>query len=487
MKPIKVLIQNISTQSIHGSLDNEVHALVLDSRKVNKGDLFVAIKGGNVDGHQYITTAIAQGAVAILCEVLPDQMADGVCYIQVVDSSAALGLIASTFFDNPSKGLKVVAVTGTNGKTTTATLLFNLFSQLGFLCGLVSTVNNRIGSEIIPATHTTPDAISLNALLRSMADAGCTHVFMEASSHAIHQNRIKGLRFEGLIFTNITHDHLDYHKTFSAYISAKKKLFDEVNADAWALTNKDDKNGLVMLQNTGATRYTYALKQIADFKTRIVECDLNGLCLELDQKEAWFQLTGAFNAYNLLAVYAAALLLGEDRENVITAMSSLKSVSGRFDYIKSNQGIIGIVDYAHTPDALKNVLDTINEVRTHNETLIVVLGCGGDRDREKRPIMAEVAVTKGDKLVLTSDNPRSENPETILDEMQHGIPAEHFKKMLRITDRKEAIRAAVSMASSGDIILLAGKGHETYQDIMGTKFHFDDKEVIAEMFKTLEK
>lgn len=487
MKALSSFTQNLDLLEVIGDPHVMIRAMVLDSRQVSEGALFVAVRGTNTDGHEYIETAISKGAVAILCETIPDYLDAKVCYMKVADSSLALGLLSSAFYDDPSSAMKLIAVTGTNGKTTTATLLYQLFTKLGYTCGLISTVNNRIAGHILPSTHTTPEAISLNAMLRKMADAGCSHVFMEASSHAIHQNRIKGLRFEGVIFTNITHDHLDYHKTFASYIAAKKKLFDEVNSDAWSLTNKDDRNGLVMLQNTKASRYTYALKQLADFKARIIESDLNGLCLEIDHMEAWFRLSGTFNAYNLLAVYGAAVLLGEDRENIITAMSSLESVSGRFEYIKSPGGIVAIVDYAHTPDALKNVLDTINEVRTRNESLITIVGCGGDRDREKRPIMAEVAVLESDKVILTSDNPRSESPEMILDEMQKGIPPEHYKKMLRITDRKEAIRTAVTLANKGDIILIAGKGHETYQEIKGEKHHFDDREVVKELFNILEK
>jgi UDP-N-acetylmuramoyl-L-alanyl-D-glutamate--2,6-diaminopimelate ligase len=382
--------------------------------------------------------------------------------------------------------MKLTAVTGTNGKTTVATLLHNLFRSFGHNVGLLSTVQNQINETVIPSTHTTPDSIKINELLSEMLEQGCEYCFMEASSHAIDQNRIKGLHFAGIIFTNITHDHLDYHLTFDNYIKAKKKLFDEVNEEAFALTNKDDKNGMVMMQNTKASRYTYSLKSMADFKAKIVESDFNGMLLNINEQEAWFRLVGNFNAYNLAAVYGAAFLLGKERDEIITHLSNISAVKGRFEYYRSNNGVIGIVDYAHTPDALKNVLSTINELRTRNEELITVVGCGGNRDAAKRPVMADVACELSTKVVFTSDNPRNEEPEAILDDMQKGVKPLHFKKTLRISDRKEAIKTAVSIAKKGDIILIAGKGHENYQEVKGVKHHFDDKEVLLEMFKMFE-
>ena len=395
--------------------------------------------------------------------------------------------MASKFYGEPSKELELVAVTGTNGKTSVATLLYKLFREFGHNVGLLSTVNNVINDEIIPSTHTTPDALAINELLAKMVDAGCSQCFMEASSHAIHQNRIKGLEFAGVVFTNLTHDHLDYHKTFDNYLKAKKQLFDEINDTAFALTNKDDKNGAVMLQNTSATRYSYSLQSMSDFKGKILEADFSGMLLDIDGEQAWFKVVGNFNAYNLLAVYGAAFLLGKDKHEIITHLSKLTSAKGRFDTVYSGNRITGIVDYAHTPDALKNVLETIKEIRTGNEQVITIVGCGGNRDAAKRPIMAEIACELSDKIILTSDNPRYENPEAILDEMQKGIPPVHFKKVLRISDRKEAIKTAVSLSSKGDIILVAGKGHETYQEIQGVKHPFDDKEILQQTFQLFNK
>ena len=483
MKTLEQLIQKIAYSEITGSLDQPVHALSFDSRKVGAATLFFAVKGTQADGHNFIDQVIEAGCTAIVCEKMPAQIQAHVCYITVTDCTETLGLLASLFYDEPSKKLKIVAVTGTNGKTTVATLLFNLFRSFGHHVGLLSTVQNQIDEEVIASTHTTPDAITINEMLHLMLSKGCDYCFMEASSHAIHQNRIKGLNFAGIIFTNITHDHLDYHETFDKYIKAKKKLFDEVNEEAFALTNKDDRNGMVILQNTRAGRYTYALQNMADFKARLIENDFNGMLLNLDGEEAWFKLVGNFNAYNLLAVYGAAYLLGKTKHDIITRLSSLSSVKGRFESLRSDKGVIAIVDYAHTPDALANVLKTINEVRTGNEQLITIVGCGGNRDAAKRPVMAEVASNQSSKVILTSDNPRFEDPETILDEMMKGVPALHFKKTLRITDRREAIKTAVSIAAKGDIILLAGKGHENYQDIKGLKHHFDDKEVLLDMFQ----
>ena len=485
-KKLAHLIQSVQTISVHGNMENEISLLTYDSRNVTADAVFFAIKGTQVDGHNYITNVIEKGCKAIVCEVLPAELNTGIAFIQVSNTSEAMALMAAEFYHHPSKKLILVAVTGTNGKTTVASLLFSLFRKFGHHVGLLSTVQNQINETVIPSTHTTPDAIRINELLQQMLEAGCEYCFMEASSHAIDQNRIKGLHFAGVLFTNITHDHLDYHVTFDNYIKAKKKLFDDVNDDAFALTNKDDKNGMIMLQNTKATRYTYSLKSMADFKVKIMEADFDGMLLNMNGDEAWFRLVGEFNAYNLLAVYGAAFLLGKDKNEIITLLSSLSSVNGRFDLIKSANGIVAIVDYAHTPDALKNVLATINGVRTNNEQLITVVGCGGNRDAAKRPVMAYVATKYSNKVIFTSDNPRNEDPEIILDEMQKGVDPVHYKKTLRITNRKEAIKAAVGMANKGDIILVAGKGHETYQEINGVKHHFDDKEILKEMFELMQ-
>ncbi|MSQ78645.1 MAG: UDP-N-acetylmuramoyl-L-alanyl-D-glutamate--2,6-diaminopimelate ligase [Flavobacteriaceae bacterium] len=481
------LLKGTDVLELRGNADISVSGLSINSKATIDGNIFFALKGTITDGHKYIGSALENGAIVIVCEQMPERIQNGIAYVLVKDSSDALGKMVTTFYFNLSGKMKLVAVTGTNGKTTTATLLYGLFRQLGYKCGLLSTINNRIEENILPATHTTPDAISLNALLAQMVDAGCQYVFMEASSHAIEQNRIAGLQFAGAIFTNITHDHLDYHHTFQNYINAKKKLFDGLSESAWALTNKDDKNGLVMLQNCKASRFNYGISNPADFKVRILESDFNGLLLNLDGYEAFFRLTGKFNAYNLLSVYAAAVLCGMEKEAIITALSSLPNVAGRFDTIYSSQKVTGIIDYAHTPDALCNVLTAINEIRTHNEQLITVVGCGGDRDREKRPLMANIAAEESDKVILTSDNPRSESQEDILEQMAKGIPAQHYKKVLKLADRAEAIKLAVSLANPGDIILLAGKGHETYQEIAGVKYAFDDKKILAETFQLMEK
>ena len=486
MKTIAQLIQQVPDVSLVGNAQVTALHLTYDSRHVGEGSLFFAIKGTQVDGHQFIDAVVEKGAAAIVCETLPENINSTVTYIKVKDSTAAMGLMAAEFYDHPSKKLKVTAITGTNGKTTVATLLFRLFRSFGHNVGLLSTVQNQINETVIPSTHTTPDSIRINELLEHMVEQGCEYAFMEASSHAIHQNRIKGLHFAGVVFSNITHDHLDYHETFANYIAAKKKLFDEVNEDAFALTNKDDKHGMVMLQNTSATRYTYALKGMADFKAKILESDFTGMLLNIDEQEAWFRLVGNFNAYNLLAVYGTAFLLGKEKIEIIKHLSNIEAVKGRFEYVRSEQGVIAIIDYAHTPDALKNILDTINELRTKNEQLITVVGCGGNRDAAKRPIMADIATEHSTKVIFTSDNPRTENPETILDEMQKGVKPLHFKKTLRISDRKEAIKAAVAQAQKGDIILIAGKGHENYQEINGVKHHFDDKETVLEMFELMK-
>ena len=485
MKTIQQLTQALPDAQVIGNANTTVLHLTYDSRMVGEGSLFFAVKGTQVDGHKYIADVIEKGAAAIVCEVLPDTLDETVTYIKVSNTSEAMGLMAAEFYDHPSKKLKLTAITGTNGKTTVATLLFRLFRSFGHNVGLLSTVQNQINETVIPSTHTTPDSIRINELLEHMVDEGCEYAFMEASSHAIHQNRIKGLHFAGTVFSNITHDHLDYHGTFSNYINAKKKLFDDVNEDAFALTNKDDKNGLVMLQNTKATRYTYSLKAMADFKAKILESDFSGMLLNIDEQEAWFRLVGNFNAYNILAVYGTAFLLGKEKTEIIKHLSNIEAVKGRFEYVRSKDGVIAIVDYAHTPDALKNILDTINEIRTQNEQLITVVGCGGNRDAAQRPVMADIATEYSNKVIFTSDNPRDENPETILDEMQKGVKPLHFKKTLRITDRKEAIKAAIANANKGDIILVAGKGHENYQEIKGVKHHFDDKETVLELFELM--
>ncbi len=482
MKLLSDILYKTRLEEIIGSTNVAISSVTFDSRKVKKDSLFIATRGTASDGHHYIELAIESGAVAVVCEDLPETLKENVTYVKVLDSSASLGYIACNFYDNPSEKLKLVGITGTNGKTTTVTLLFNLFRGLGYNVGLLSTVENKINTTVIPSTHTTPDALALNELLSKMVEAGCQYAFMEVSSHAIVQHRITGLKFTGAAFSNITHDHLDYHKTFEEYIRAKKLFFDNLQDDAFALTNKDDRNGMVMLQNTKAKKYSYGLKSIADFKCRVVENHLNGLLLSIDNQEVWVKLIGSFNAYNVLVVYAISQLLKQDRVQVLTTLSNLNSVEGRFQYIKSKTGIVAIVDYAHTPDALKNVLETIKDIRTGNEQVITLAGCGGDRDAAKRPIMAQIACEYSNKVILTSDNPRSENPEDILNQMQAGINPVDAKKTLRISDRKEAIRTAVAFAKEGDIILIAGKGHEKYQEINGVKHPFDDFEIVKEIF-----
>lgn len=486
MKLLSDILYKTRLEEVVGSTNVAISSVAFDSRKVKKDSLFIATRGTAADGHSYIDKAIEGGAVAIVCEELPNSRKPNITYVKVLNSSAALGYIACNYYDNPSEKLKLIGITGTNGKTTTVTLLFNLFRGLGYNVGLLSTVENKINTQIIPSTHTTPDALALNELLAKMAEAGCQYVFMEVSSHAVVQHRITGLKFAGGAFSNITHDHLDYHKTFEEYIKAKKSFFDQLPDDAFALTNKDDRNGMVMLQNTKAKKYTYGLKSVADFKCRVVENHLNGLLLNIDNQEVWVKLIGSFNAYNVLVVYAVSQLLKQDKTQVLTTLSNLNSVEGRFQYIKSRTGIVAIVDYAHTPDALKNVLETIQDIRTGNEQVITLAGCGGDRDAAKRPVMAKIACDYSDKVILTSDNPRSENPETILDQMQAGIDPANAKKTLRISDRKEAIKAAAAFGKPGDIILVAGKGHEKYQEINGVKHPFDDFEIVKETFKALD-
>ncbi|MCX6295843.1 MAG: UDP-N-acetylmuramoyl-L-alanyl-D-glutamate--2,6-diaminopimelate ligase [Bacteroidetes bacterium] len=487
MKLLKDILYKAGIIEVLGSTNVAITALTFDSRKIEKDSLFVAIKGTQNDGHAFISDVILKGAIAILCEEFPTDFNDKITYIKVKDTSAALGIVASNFYDNPSEKIKLIGVTGTNGKTTTVTLLFNLFKKLGYKVGLLSTVKNQINNDILLSTHTTPDAIQLNALLRQMIDKGCTHCFMEVSSHSVVQNRIAGIYFTGGVFTNITHDHLDYHKTFDEYIKAKKAFFDVLGNDAFALTNKDDANGLLMLQNTKATKKTYSLRMMADFKCKIVENQFTGLLLNIDNQEVWSKLIGSFNAYNLLAVYATAILLKEDKTNVLTTLSSLTSVEGRFQQIRTDEGVIGIVDYAHTPDALINVLKTIADIRTGNEQVITVVGCGGDRDVAKRPMMAKIACDLSNKVILTSDNPRSEEPDAIIKQMQKGVDAVNNKKTISITERSEAIKTACSYAKPGDIILVAGKGHEKYQEIKGVKHDFDDMQVLQENLKLFEK
>lgn len=488
MKQLKELLVGINIQQIIGSDSVQVGALRSDSRQVGKGDCFVAVSGTVVDGHDFIAQCELAGAVAIVCEKLPAQLQPQVSYVVVAESSSVLGVMAANFFHHPSRKLQLFGVTGTNGKTSVATLLFRLFKQLGKSVGLLSTVQNQINETVIASTHTTPDAIGLNALLAQMVEAGCTHCFMEVSSHAAHQNRIAGLRFAGAAFTNITHDHLDYHKTFDNYIKAKKKFFDELNEDAFAITNADDRNGSVMLQNTKAKKFTYSLKTPSDFKGKIIDNNITGLQLEIGGQEVHVRLIGEFNAYNLVLVYAAAILLGAEKEEVLRILSALTPPEGRFEQVVSPNGkIVGIIDYAHTPDALKNILHTINAVRNGNEQFISVVGCGGNRDAAKRPLMAMLASKLSDKAIFTSDNPRNEDPQEILNEMNAGVQAPERKKVITIADRREAIRTACSLAMPNDIILIAGKGHEKYQEIKGVKYDFDDKQVLVDTFLELEK
>jgi len=485
LKLLSDILYKVRLEEVVGLTHVAIASITFDSRKVKKDSLFIATKGTQQDGHLYIDKAIELGAIAILCEVMPKNKIEGITYIKVADTSYSMGIMACNFYDNPSEKLKLVGVTGTNGKTTTVTLLFNLFKSMGYSVGLLSTVQNKINSTNIEATHTTPDAISLNELLDTMVKQECEFAFMEVSSHAVVQNRIAGIQFTGAVFSNITHDHLDYHKTFDEYIKAKKKFFDMLPSTAFALINKDDRNGIIMLQNTKAKRHTYALQTLADFKCRIIENHLTGLLLNIDNQELWVKLIGNFNAYNVLAVYSTAILLKQDKTNVLTSLSNLNAVDGRFQQVKSAGGRIGIVDYAHTPDALKNVLQTIQDLRTGNEQIITVVGCGGDRDAGKRPIMAAIACEYSNKVIFTSDNPRSEDPEEILNQMEKGITPVDTKKTLRVTDRKEAIKTACSLSQPGDIILIAGKGHEKYQEIKGVKHDFDDLEILKQTIKNL--
>ena len=479
---LKEIIRNIRPVSVTGGTEIEIKGVDIDSRRVAGGHLFVAMKGTQVDGHAFIGKAVEQGAAAVLCEDLPEETKEGVTYVQVKSTEDAAGEVATQFYGDPSRKLKLVGVTGTNGKTTIATLLYNMFRKLGYRCGLLSTVCNYIEDEQIPADHTTPDPVELNRLLARMVEAGCQYAFMECSSHAIAQKRIAGLKFAGGIFTNLTRDHLDYHKTFENYRDAKKAFFDGLPKGAFAITNADDKNGMVMVQNTKATVKTYSTQRMADFRAKILECHFGGMYLEIDGREVGVQFIGKFNVSNLLAVYGAALMLGEKAEDVLVAMSTLHSVSGRLDPVHSPEGYTAIVDYAHTPDALENVLKAIHEVLGGKGKVITVCGAGGNRDKGKRPLMAQEAVRQSDRVIITSDNPRFEEPQAIINDMLAGLDAKQMKKVISIVDRKEAIRAACMMASKGDVILVAGKGHENYQEIRGVKHHFDDKEVLKEIF-----
>lgn len=486
MKTVADILNNVAVKQVIGDKNRTVTAVQQDSRKVANGDLFVAVRGTVVDSHQFIDDVIAKGATTIVCETLPENLHKTVTYIQVENTAFSLGKIASNFYENPSEKLTLVGVTGTNGKTSVATLLFELFTELGNKVGLLSTVENKIGSEIIPSTHTTPDAVSLNALLKRMVDEGCVYCFMEVSSHAIDQHRISGLHFAGGVFTNITHDHLDYHKTFANYLKAKKAFFDNLPKSAFALVNIDDRNGEIMLQNTQAKTYSYGLKTPSDFKCKIVDNSIIGLQLDINNVDFHTRLIGEFNAYNLTAVYAAATLLGVEKMQAMLTLSRLLPPAGRFQQVTSdNTKIVGIVDYAHTPDALKNVIHTIRAIKNDNEKLITVVGCGGDRDKTKRPVMAHTASRLSEQSIFTSDNPRSENAENILNEMFTGVEITDRKKVLVINDRKEAIRTAVRLANVGDVVLVAGKGHEKYQEIKGVKYPFDDTEILAQALNEL--
>ena len=485
MKYLSDIIEGLAFTELQGSADTWITAVVFDSRKVVPGCLFVAVKGTQSDGHDFIEQAVRDGAAAVICEELPGHVVGEVDFLMVADSSKALGLVASQFYGEPSSKLKLVGVTGTNGKTTIATLLYKLFRDLGYKCGLLSTVENQINGQVVMATHTTPDPVQLNALLEEMVQQGCDYCFIEVSSHAVVQHRIEGLKFSGAIFSNLTHDHLDYHKTFENYRDAKKLFFDGLGKNAFALTNADDRNGMVMLQNTAAHKKSYGLKNMADYRAKILESQFAGLLLNIDGEEVWFKLVGTFNAYNLLAVYATAMLLDQDKAKVLTSLSRLTGAEGRFDYVTAANKIIGIVDYAHTPDAVQNVLSTIHDVRKGKEKVITVIGCGGDRDKTKRPIMAKVACEWSDMVILTSDNPRSEDPAQIIKDMEAGVGPEFQRRVMSVTDRREAIKTACNLAQPGDIVLVAGKGHEKYQEVKGVRTHFDDKEELLNIFKYL--
>lgn len=487
MKILKDILYKVAIESVTGSTEIAIQKIEFDSRKIEANDVFVAIRGSLSDGHDYIEKGIQSGATAIICDTLPESVVKGITYIKVKDTNTALAFMAANYFGNPSEKLKLVGITGTNGKTTIASLLFQLFQKAGFKAGLLSTVKIMVDETEYNATHTTPDSLTINHFLNEMIKTGVTHCFMEVSSHGIHQKRTEALHFTGGVFTNLSHDHLDYHSTFAEYRDVKKSFFDSLPKSAFALSNIDDKNGTVMLQNTLSRKRTYALKSYADFKAQILENQLSGLLLKVNDNEVWVKLIGTFNAYNVLAIYGTAIELGLDSLETLRLLSDLESVSGRFQYIISTNGVTAIVDYAHTPDALENVLKTVDDIRTKNEKLITVVGCGGNRDKAKRPIMAKIATDLSDKVILTSDNPRNEDPEVILNEMENGIEAHNYKKILRITDRRQAIRAACQLVQPNDIILIAGKGHETYQEVNGIRHHFDDMETVKEILEQLGK
>ena len=486
MKLVKDILYKVSINTIHGSTEKLVNAIVFDSREVQQNSLFVAQKGLQFDGHEFIDKAIEFGATVIICEELPKNLVQNITYAQVEDSNSALAIIASNFYDNPSSKLKLIGITGTNGKTTIATLLYNLFQKAGYKSGLLSTVKILVDTIQYNAKHTTPNSVLINKYLNEMVELGVDYCFMEVSSHGIHQKRTEGLQFAGGVFTNLTHDHLDYHKTFKEYRDVKKSFFDSLPKSAFALVNIDDKNGEIMLQNTKAKKYAYALKTMANFKAKILENQFSGLLLTINGNEVWVKLTGSFNAYNLLAVYGVTNLLGLDSAEALIYISELESVSGRFQHFISGGGITAVIDYAHTPDALKNVLETINDIRTGNEQVITVVGCGGDRDKVKRPIMGRIASQLSTQVIFTSDNPRSENPQTIIEEIEAGVEPQNFKKTISIIDREQAIKAATKFAKRGDIILVAGKGHETYQEVKGKRSHFDDYEKITQLLRAVE-
>jgi UDP-N-acetylmuramoyl-L-alanyl-D-glutamate--2,6-diaminopimelate ligase len=484
---LKEILWKVAIEAVNGSTDVAIAKMEFDSRKISENDVFIAIRGTISDGHDFIETAINKGAVAIICDTFPEIIVSRINYIQVNDTNKAMAFMAANYFGNPSQKLKLVGITGTNGKTTVASLLYQLFQKAGYKVGLLSTVKILVGTKEYNATHTTPDSIKINQYLKQMVDESVDYCFMEVSSHGIHQKRTEGLQFAGGVFTNLSHDHLDYHPTFSEYRDVKKSFFDNLPKSAFALSNIDDKNGSVMLQNTAARKLTYALKTYSDYKAQILENQLSGLLLKINDNEVWVRLIGTFNAYNLLAIYGTAVELGLESLEVLRLLSELESVSGRFQFIVSKGNITAIVDYAHTPDALENVLKTINDIRTKNEQLITVVGCGGDRDKTKRPIMADIASTLSDKIIITSDNPRTENPETIISEMELGIAPQNFKKTVSISDRKQAIKLACQLAQANDIILIAGKGHETYQEINGIRHDFDDMKTVKEMLDQLNK
>jgi UDP-N-acetylmuramoyl-L-alanyl-D-glutamate--2,6-diaminopimelate ligase len=484
MKTLDILIKSVSQALVSGNKDIEIKGLAINGNLCEDGFLYAALKGTVSNGHQYINQAISNGAIAILHDEDIEPV-DGVTYIRVNQVSLVLGDVASAFYNHASESLIIVGCTGTNGKTTVTSLLFDLFTQLGYKCGLISTVEYRIGEEIFPSTHTTPDAISLHRLFNEMLEAGCTHCFMEVSSHAIHQNRISGIQFDAGVFTNITHDHLDYHETFDNYLKVKQQFFSQLSSNAFCVTNRDDRNGMIMVQNTKATKYSYSLHGIADFNAKIIESDFNGMLLRISNRDIWTSLVGKFNASNLLAVYAVAFLLLEGEEGIDVAISALKRVSGRFETIAGPLNKVALIDYAHTPDALENVINTINDIRKKESGLITVVGCGGNRDIQKRPKMGEIAAKLSDRVIFTSDNPRNEDPNAIIDQMYSGVQPQDYKRVLKITDRAEAIKTAILLSQPGDIILIAGKGHETYQEINGVKHDFDDRQITYQFFKTL--